>query len=329
MFTDTISRRAILLATCLAGLTLVTSAKAFAQQFPSRTVKVIVPFTVGTGYDLIARVVANGLQARLGKPFVVENAIGAGSLIGAGQLARTTPDGYTIGMIGEGTIAAAMLMPATKLNPIVDFKPITVAGFGTLLLLSGKNSGISDVQSLIEKSRSAPKGLSYGSPGIGQTQHLRMEILKDSGKFPLMHIPYKGSAPALSALMNGEVVAALTPIHQVTAHLANGNVNALAVLAAERDPRAPNVPTLNELGIKGLDSRMWYAFVAPSKAPQSVIDLLHAEIKAVLSEPSARKQLEATGLLIDPTTPERALEIMKAEAITASKIIEAANIKLD
>ncbi|MBX9758492.1 MAG: tripartite tricarboxylate transporter substrate binding protein [Beijerinckiaceae bacterium] len=305
------------------------SPAALAQQYPTRTVRVIVPFTVGTGYDLIARVVANGLQARFDKPFVVENAIGAGSLVGAGQLARAAPDGYTFGMIGEGTTAAAMLMPATKLDPVADFKPITVAGFGTLLLLSGKDSGIRDVNTLVEKARTSPQPLSYGSPGIGQTQHLRMEILKENGKFPMTHIPYKGSAPALSALMNGEVAAALTPIHQVTAHLANGNLNALAVLAEERDPRAPNVPTLKELGIQGLDTRMWYAFVAPAKTPQAIIDVLQAEITAVLAEPAARKQLEATGLQIAPTTPERALEIMKAEVIVARKIIEAANIKMD
>lgn len=312
----------------IAGVSL-AAPQARAQQYPTRAVKIIVPFTVGTGYDLIARVVASGLQARLDKPFVVENVPGAGSVIGAAQIARAAPDGYTIGMIGEGTIAAARLMKSTQFNALTDVKPILVAGFGTLLLLSGKESGIKDVGDLIAKAKASPQPLNYGSPGVGQTQHLRMEIFKNRADVPLRHIPYKGSAPALTALLNGEVSAALTPVHQVTSHLSSGNVVALAVLAEERDPRAPQVPTMKELGIAGLDSRMWYSFAAPAKTPQAILDKLQAEITLVLQEPNAKKQLEATGLMIDPTTADKAADIIRAEAAIVDDIIARANITME
>jgi tripartite-type tricarboxylate transporter receptor subunit TctC len=300
-----------------------------AQAYPSHPIKLVVPFTPGTGYDTIARVVGPPLSDRLGVPVVVENKPGASSTIGAAGVARSDADGYTLAMIGEGTIAAAHLYPNSAFDPLADLAPIALAGFGTLVLVASNASEIRSVPDLLAKARERPGKLTYGSPGAGTSQHLKMEQLKTQAGIDLLHVPYRGSAGVMTDLLGGHVDLALVPIHQSLEALASRQMVALAVISDTRNQRLPAALTLSEAGIPNVEAKMWYAFAAAKGTPEAIVTRLTSEIADILQIPEVGAQLYSIGLDVSYRTPAAVQEIMRQESATALAIIKKQGIVLN
>lgn len=305
------------------------SSGAFAQTYPSRPIKLVVPYTPGTGYDSIARIVGPTLAQRLGQPVVVENIPGASSTIGAGSVARAEADGYTLLMIGEGTIASAHLYRSLPFNPLTAFAPISLAGQGTLILVVNPATGIKNLAELMARAKAAPAELTYSSPGVGTSQHLKMALFNNVAGIKMLHVPYKGSAGAINDLIGGRITAGLVPVHSGMPHIKAGRMVPLAIISPSRNAMAPEVPTFKEIGIQGVDANMWYAFVAPKGTPASIVTQLNSELRAVMGMPDVKAKIEGIGLEVKTTSPAELEAIMESESQHAAQIIRANGISLD
>ena len=304
----------------LAGLLL--SASAAAQPFPSQPIKFIVPFTPGTGMDIIARYVGPKLTERLGQPVVVENRPGASGNIGAEAVAKAAPDGHTL-MVGANTLViASNLYRNVPFDPLRDFSPVTLAATTTMVLVVNPGTGIQSVRELVARAKAQPGKLTYGSPGIGTPHHMGMELFKDLTGTDLLHVPYKGSAGAVTDLVSGQINVMLLPIHQVLPYRDAGRLRLLAAAGAKRHPAAPDLPTLGELGIKGAEAAdIWYAFYAPAGVPAAVIGKLNKELRDILAQPEAKGALQKVGLDAASSTPEELFALMKRDYARWGEII--------
>ena len=277
---------------------------ASAQTWPAQTIRLIVPFTPGTGMDTIARAVSPRLSERLGQPVVVQNMPGASGNIGADAVAKANPDGYTL-LVGANTmLMASQLYKQVPFDPVKDFAPVSMAAYGTLMLVANPKTGIASMQDLIARARARPGAITYGSPGIGTPHHMAMELFKAQSQLFMLHVPYRGSAGYTQDLLGGEVMVGFLPVHIAQGFVASGKLTALAVGSAKRHPVAPTVATIEELGGKGIDVDMWYAFFAPSRTPTPVLNRLNGEITAILKTPEVREQLGRAGLDASVSTPE-------------------------
>jgi tripartite-type tricarboxylate transporter receptor subunit TctC len=313
-------RRALLLAGLLCG-------SAAAQPYPSQPIKFIVPFTPGTGMDLIARHVGPKLTERLGQPVVVENRPGASGNIGAEAVAKAAPDGHTL-MVGANTLViAANLYKNVPFHPLKDFTPVTLAATTTMVLVANPATGIETVRDLIAKAKAQPGKLTYGSPGIATPHHMAMELFKDLTGTDLLHVPYKGSAGAVTDLVSGQINVMFLPVHQVLPYKEAGRLRMLAAAGSKRHASAPDLPTLGELGIKGAEvADIWYAFYAPKDVPAPIVAKLNAELRAILSQPEAKSVLQKVGLDVTSSTPEELFALMKRDYARWGEIIRKNNI---
>lgn len=302
---------------------------ASAQAFPSKPIRLVVPYTPGTGYDSIARIVGPALSQRLGQPVVVENMPGASGTLGAGSVARAVPDGHTLATIGEGTMASGHLYRSLSFNPLTDFAPISLAGYGTLLMVASQASGVRSAAELVEKARAQPGKLTFSSPGVGTSQYLKMALFLNTAGLDLLHVPYKGSAGAINDLIGGQVHAGLVPVHAAMQHVQAGRLVPLAAMAPLRHPVAPEVRTLKELGLPDVDAKLWYAFVAPKATPAPIVTRLNTELRAIMDTPDVRTRLERVGLEVHTTSPAELQAIMQRESDVALEIVRRNNISLD
>jgi len=300
-----------------------------AAEYPNQPIKIVVPYTPGTGYDTIARSIGPKLSERLGQPVVVENKPGASSTIGAAQVAKAAPDGYTLVMIGEGTVAASFLYPDPGYDTVKDFEPISLAGYGTLMVVTNPMTGIKTLDDFIKAAKAKPGKFNYASPGTGTSQHLKMEMFKSAADIDIVHVPYKGSAPALNDLLGGQVDFALVPVHQALTHVQAGKLVPLAIISPERSQKVPNVPTLKEAGFQGVDANMWYAIMAPKKTPSAIVSKLSAEIAGILKSPDTKKTIEASGIDVVGADGKVLTGIIANEAVTSSDIIKKNKIVLE
>ena len=308
----------------LAGLVVCGSAagQPASQNFPSQPIKFIVPFTPGTGMDIIARHVGPKLTERLGQPVVVENRPGASGNIGAEAVAKAAPDGHTL-MVGANTLViASNLYKNVPFDPLRDFSPVTLAATTTMVLVVNPATGIQSVRELVARAKAQPGKLTYGSPGVGTPHHMGMELFKDLTGTDLLHVPYKGSAGAVTDLVSGQINVMLLPIHQVLPYRDAGRLRLLAAAGAKRHPSAPDLPTLGELGIKGAEAAdIWYAFYAPAGVPAPVIAKLNRELRAILAQPEAKAVLQKVGLDAASSTPEELFALMKRDYARWGEII--------
>ena len=299
--------RRTLYQTVLAAATLAASswvAPALAQAWPTQTIRLVVPFTPGTGMDTIARAVSPRLAERLGQPVVVQNVPGASGNIGADMVAKASPDGYTI-LVGANTmLMASQLYKQVPFDPVKDFSPVSMAAYGTLMLVANPNTGIKSMQDLLVRARAKPGAITYGSPGIGTPHHMAMELFKAQSQVFMLHVPYRGTAGYTQDLLSGEVMTGFLPVHIAQGFVADGKLNALAVGSPKRHPAAPAVATIEELGGKGVEVDMWYAFFAPSKTPSAVVNRLNAEIAAILKLPEVSALLGRAGMDPSASTPD-------------------------
>ena len=297
--------------------------------YPSRPITILVPFTPGTGMDMIARTVGPKLSERLGQPVVVENKPGASGNIGAELVARAAPDGYTV-MIGANTmLIAASLYKNVPFDPLKDFAPVSQAAYGTLMLVTNTKSGIESVQDLIAKSKAKPGSFTYASPGVGTPHHMSMELMKDLVGIDLLHVPYKGTAGAITDTLSGQISVMFMPIHVAMPHVKSGRLKALAVGSAKRNASAPDVPTLTELGIKGADVDMWYPVMLPKGTPAPIVAKLNAEIRAILAMPDVKASLNGQGMDATSSSPEELQALMQRDFARWAAVIKKNNISAE
>ncbi len=279
-----------------AGLSTGTFALAQTPNWPNQSIKVVVPFTPGTGMDTIARAVAPRLSEKLGQPVIVSNMPGASGNIGADAVAKSTADGYTLLMGANTMLIASQLYKNVPFEPTKDFAPISMAAWGTLMLVANPKTGIKTVDDLVKRSKASPGSVTFGSPGVGTPHHMAMELFKSKTQLFMLHVPYRGTAGYTQDLLAGEIQVGFLPVHVAQGMVSAGRLNALAVGSPKRNPVAPNVQTFGELGIKGVEVDMWYAFYAPAKTPQPVVQRLNAEIVAIMRTQEVRDILAKGGM---------------------------------
>jgi tripartite-type tricarboxylate transporter receptor subunit TctC len=281
-----------------------TAALAQAQTWPAQTIRLIVPFTPGTGMDTIARTVSPRLSERLGQPVVVQNMPGASGNIGADAVAKAGADGYTLLMGANTMLMASQLYKQVPFDPVRDFAPVSMAAYGTLMLVANPKTGIKSMQELVARAKAKPGSINYGSPGVGTPHHMAMELFKAQTQLFMLHVPYRGTAGYTQDLLSGELMVGFLPVHVAQGFVNSGRLTALAVGSPKRHPVAPTVATIEELGGKGVEVDMWYAFFAPGKTPPAVVNRLNTEIAAILKLPEVRDVLGRAGLDASASTPE-------------------------
>ena len=299
-----------------------------AQDYPSRPVTLVVPYPAGGGLDALARVLGQKLADRLGKPVVVENRTGAGTVIGAASVAKAAPDGYTI-MLGTSTPFAitATLNKSLPYDPAKDFAPIALVSNAPFLLLVHPSQPVHSVADLVALARSKPGQLSYGSAGPGSPQNLSFELLKTLTGINVVHVPYRGDGPALTDLVAGHIPTMFGEPTPILPLLKDGKVRALGVSSASRLPIAPDVPTIAEAGVPGFDLTSWQMIVAPAGTPQEIVDKLHVEVKKVLELPEVKAEFARTArITVDYPSVDDLQRFMRSEIVRLGKVVEHAGI---
>jgi tripartite-type tricarboxylate transporter receptor subunit TctC len=288
----------------LAASLLTGAGTALAQPYPNRPITFVVPYTPGTGIDIVARTVGPRLTQKLGQSVVVDNKPGASGNIGADAVAKAKPDGYTI-MVNVNTFA---ITPALYKNipydPVKDFANITKAARGNISLVANPSTQVKTLAEFTAKAKAEPGKLSYSSPGSGTPQHLAMEVLKQRLGLDIQHIPYKGAAGATTDLLGGQVQFSILPVHTALPHARTGKLNLVAVSGESRSVLAPDAPTFAELGQKNLGLDLYFWFAAPAGTPPDVVALLNREIGAILGMPEVRESMLKQGLIPETSTPD-------------------------
>ena len=318
------------LAASAAALMATLSLGAAAQgAFPAQSIKIIVPFTPGTGMDTIARTVAPRLSERLGQPVVVQNQAGASGNIGADTVAKSTPDGYTVLMGANTMLMAAQMYNNVNFDPVKDFSSVSMAAYGSLMLVANPKTGIKNLPDLIKQAQARPGAISFGSPGVGTPHHMAMELFKLESNTFMLHVPYRGSAGYTQDLLSGEVNVGFLPVHVAQGFVKAGRLVALALGSPKRHPVAPEVPTFEELGVKRIDVDLWYAFFVPSKTSPEVVARLNTEITAILRQADVKEMLGKAGLDAVPSTPSELTGIVAKDYPRWGNVIRTKKISAD
>jgi len=309
-------------------------ATSFAQAWPAKPLKWIVPFPPGGPTDLLSRAIAQGLSESLGQPVVIENRGGAGGGLAMDALAKSPPDGYTIGLPTTGTHAINPALYGSKLpyDPVRDFTPLTLAVSYVNIMVINPAHPAKNVAELVEYAKANPGKVTFGSAGNGSSNHLSGEVLKALTGAPMQHIPYKGSAPALTDVMAGNTTFMYDILNTSLPQVRAGRVRAIAVTSSKRSPYVPDIPTMEEAGVKGYSatgSDLWMGVMGPRGIPKPIADKLNAELIKVLRSPAMREKIRAQ--FLDPwtCTPEEFLQIVKTDLAKWSKIVKDSGARVD
>jgi tripartite-type tricarboxylate transporter receptor subunit TctC len=309
---------------------LLAAAPAPAQQpYPSRPVTIVVPFSPGTGIDILARTLSERFNARWSVPVVVENRPGASGNIGAEAAAHAAPDGYALLMTATSFATNVALAKRLPYDPQRSFAPVAVVATGTLAIVVAATNPAKTIKEFVELVHAKPGALNYASTGNGTVQHLTMELLKQALGIDLVHVPYKANAGAITDVAGGHVEAMITPVHTAGPLVKQNRLRMLAVLSAERSPVFPSVPTLKEEGFPDLEVEVWYAMLAPAGTPQSVVARLNTEVQEILSTHEVREALATQGLSPVGGPPERLAELLRTELARWPRVVAKAGIKAD
>ena len=312
------------------ALTVAASATAFAQAWPAKPVTLLVPFPPGGSTDMIARTLGTKLQEKLGQSFIVENKAGAGGTVGAGLAKRAAPDGYTIFVSSLGPfVIGPHLIKNVPYDPLTDFDYITVAVQAPNVLAVPASSPHKSFADVLKFMKANPEKMSFASAGNGTSDHLTAELLWQETGTKATHVPYKGGAPAMSDLIAGQVDATFMNINTGLPNIKAGKLRALAITSSKRSPLLPDVPTMEELGFKGVTVYSWQAFAAPKGLPADIKTRLHDGLVAGLNDPAVKPKLLELGFEIVGNTPEQFTAFQAAEFARWKKVIEVGKITAD
>jgi len=314
----------------LAGMALAAASfTTAAQDWPSGPVRVVVPYGPGSTPDIVARVVADRLASRLGKPFVIDNKPGAGGMLGTDAVAKASPDGQTIGLSIAGPLAVNTLLYKKMPYDPAELAPVTIAATQASVVVAAPSLNVGSASELVALLKANPGKYNYSSMGAGSISHLAMEALAARAGTQMVHVPYAGSGPAVAALLAGDTHVAALPAASVMGHIKAGKLRALAVATEKRSPALPELPTLREAGIENVYAEAWMGFVVPAKTPEPIVARLREEIARALAEPEVREKLRAQYMDVVANTPAEFRAAMKADVERWKPVIERNNIKLD
>jgi tripartite-type tricarboxylate transporter receptor subunit TctC len=327
----TVHRRRVMSVLALGAAAFCFGASAHAQAYPSRSIKLVVPFAPGGGSDAVARVIAQALSQRLGQQMYVENRPGAGGSIGAAMVAKSTPDGYTLLLGSTSEIVQYPIVSARKpYDALKAFAPIGLVGSVPMALIVNKDLPVNSVQDVIRYAKANPEKINFGSGGTGTTTHLAVELFAASTGIKLTHVPYKGSAAVIPDMLNGNIQLAMALVPGVMP-FADGraNLKILAVSTANRAPALPAVPTMQEAAVKNYDTSLWTGLLAPAGTPKEIVTRLSSELGAALASPEVRSALARQGAEATPSTPEQFAAKVGAEQKSWSALISEAGIQIE
>jgi tripartite-type tricarboxylate transporter receptor subunit TctC len=301
-----------------------------AQNYPTRPIRLIIPFPPGGSTDTYARVISPKVSESIGQQVVIDNRTGAGGAIGAELAAKAPADGYTIWLGQTANLAIGPALRAKNpYDPINDFAAISLVQKASSVLVVSPSSPIKTLKDLVELAKKKPEGLTYGSAGIGTAGHLNGHLLNVAAGINLTHVPYKGAAPAMLDLQAGRITLMATSIGSSAGMIRQGKIRAIASTGSKRARQLPDVPTAMEQGLKNFDVTTWHVFMAPAKTPPAMIDLLNKHIVAAMNIPDIQEKLMSEGGEVTPTTPKEASEFVRSEIIKWGDLIRKAGITAD
>lgn len=316
--------------TLLSLLAALACASASAQDYPSKPIRYIVPFPPGGSSDLIARAIAPVLSDRLRQPVIVENRPGAGGNIGMEMLARSAPDGYTMGLGAAGALAANVsLYPKLPYDPRKDFAPVSNVAFVPFFIIAHPSLPANNLEELIALARAKPAELLLGYGGNGTAMHLSGELFKLMAKVQMVNVPYKGSGPAAQDTLGGQLPLAVVDVASALAQVKAGRLKALAVTSAKRISAAPQVPTVAEAGLPGYDATGWFGVVMPAGTPVEIVGRMNAELVAALNRADIRDRVLAAGAEPSPSTPAQFGELIRTEIEKWAEVIKLSGARVD
>ncbi|WP_287879809.1 tripartite tricarboxylate transporter substrate binding protein [Acidovorax sp.] len=323
-------RQALAVLASLAAGTAALPGAALAQTYPTKPISIVVPFSAGGTTDILARLVGQYLSTELGQPVVVENKAGAGGNIGGQYAAKAAADGYTLFMGTVGTHAInASLYKKMPFDPIKDFAPLTrVANVPNLLVVNPKQP-FKTVPEMIAYAKANPGKINFGSPGNGASPHLSGELFKSLAKVDLTHIPYKGSAPAVTDLLGNQIAIMFDNMPSVIPHVRSGKLRAIAITTSKRSAELPDVPTIAEAGVPGYEAMSWFGMFAPAATPKPVLDKLTGALAKVLANPEVKKKIADQGGEPVNETPAQFATFIKSESAKWGKVVKESGASLD
>jgi tripartite-type tricarboxylate transporter receptor subunit TctC len=301
-----------------------------AQSYPSKPIRWVVPYPAGGGTDFLTRTLGQQLSTQVGQPVVVDNKPGAGTALAASEVARSAPDGYTVMTADNGTLVFnQFLYKKLSYNPEKDLTPITLMGRFPMILVVAQGSDVKDAKDFIAKAKASPGKFSYASAGAGSPHHLAMEMLKVTAGLHMVHIPYRGAAPALGDLVGGQVQVMMVDMAAGSGFIKGGKVRPLAVANDQRLPQLPNVPTFAELGYKGFEASAQVGLAGPAGLPNEVRDVLQKQVAAAIQTPAIKQKLIEFGIEPVGSTSQAYAELLQKERARWQKVIKEQGLTLD
>ncbi len=300
---------------------------AAAQEWPQRSIRMIVSFGPGGGADIVGRIVAQAMQEKLGQPVVIENRPGAGGTLGNEAVARADKDGYTLGIMTAGQIIAAVTSKSLRYDTLTAFDPVGQVATAGLIIVTRPDFAAGSVRELIAAAKASPGKISFASPGFGATQHFTGELFRQTAGVDILHVPFRTSPEAIAALLGKQVDVLFDTVSAVLGQVQSGQLKALAVTGKDRFPAVPDVPAAIESGLlPGYDVTTWYGVFAPAGTPPAVVAKLNATINAILAEETVRQQLTKAGVVVRGSTPDAFGKLLASEYARWNRVREAAGI---
>ena len=297
--------------------------------FPNKIIKVIVPVAPGGGADAVARLITEKMSLSLGTPIIIENKAGASGSIAALEVARAAPDGYTLMQCYVATHSTNPAVLKIKYDPIADFAPVGMMAQTSNVLVVGEKNKSKDLQEFLAQARAKPGGMTFSSAGSGSATHLIMEYLENRSKVDLVHVPYKGAAPAMQDLLGGQVDAMFPSLTTALPHIKAGKLRALAVASAKRDPLVPEVPTVAEQGFAGFSAIQWWGLCAPAKTPEPIVARLNRALNEALALPDVKARLHEMAAEPMPLTPAQFESFLKSEVAKWTQLVRDTNLQIE